>query len=341
MSSGQKSGRFSDMSEEPIGRSFRFNKPVVLVLGAGSSVEVGYPTSNQLGKEITRCLGKYFNVAGLGSAKLSQHYRGCVELLAQRHSEEDVKQFLIDYSTSSESTLDYFARRNPKYAEIATFFIGYHLLTKANKFSLIAGENDPWQKSFLNRFFVNKKDVTRNQLNVVTFNYDVSFEYFWSQRLLNMGLQKSTELESTVNVKHVYGSLTRALNIYGEDVNDLSFDQVCARYKDIKLIDRSPENGLPKDYWHGIVDSGLSVFFLGFGFDRENVRRLHIDKLLGQHDSQKSPIDITVSTVGIDPNEQAFIHSEFFESSPLVKFTDSTSGISEILNKPLCFKRMS
>lgn len=163
-----------------IGRVYQFHKPVVFILGAGSSCDLGYPT----GRELTNNIIHDFKIPTNSEVlKLIEYIHRTLGVPV-----DTLRSMIDSVATSSEVTLDYWARRHDqKHAKVARALTAYYII-KAESKTALASKKQPWQQSFLGKFFVNPGDIITNNLHVITFNYDLSFDFFWKMRLVNMGL---------------------------------------------------------------------------------------------------------------------------------------------------------
>ena len=117
-------------------------------------------------------------------------------------------------------------------------------------------------------------DIIEN-LKVINFNYDRSFEFFSERYLKDKGqlseLQKDKFLNN--NVCHIYGSLGKLNNIGFGAINNDNTESM----KDVYLNFELMYNGRPNIIWN---DNSTfdQILFLGFGYDDENTRKLNLNK---------------------------------------------------------------
>ena len=130
------------------------------------------------------------------------------------------------------------------------------------------------------------EEFDKNQLAIITFNYDRSFEHYLftvMQGLYNKSDQEIVEKLSTIPIIHVHGRLgvlpwqdgvikrRYDAGIFYDQTKDLS-DQIKVLSES---VDRSPEF----DEAFRILSSAKKICFLGFGYNNKNLQRLRIKSI--------------------------------------------------------------
>lgn len=120
----------------------------------------------------------------------------------------------MDYDPVS---IDAFLRDNNSLEKAGKIMIIYSLLKKEDRsFFGMREKSDNWYSLLFNDILsgcVKPDDISKNKLNIITFNYDLSLECALHQKIKNTEFLKEndvcnnyiTELES--KIKHVYGGL--------------------------------------------------------------------------------------------------------------------------------------
>jgi hypothetical protein len=277
---------------------------VVFILGAGASRPYGLPSSTELrdillggeagdkalvslGIDINRIIS-FLDSRGKGG---NEKYNSLYALAASRTPPVwDVARLFLDAAFESGTTdpllnfrtrlfcsqrvsIDAFITRNPDLEKIAQYAVAAVLLLCEREEYLEAG----WYQQFLERLM---RDGSRDgEFGVITFNYDRSFERYFTRAFTHNYLtdpQLALKLFGRIKIIHVYGSLgtlagntTPPLVKYG-DVNNFG-----------NAIDQfhlaTPEHA-PNSEITNLLDGVERVVFVGFGFWKENLGRIELDK---------------------------------------------------------------
>jgi hypothetical protein len=154
------------------------------------------------------------------------------------------------------------------------------------------------------------EQIFENDFTFITFNYDRSLEYYFYNALHNFkrNLQNLSDIYRRVfKIYHFYGTLGSILK--GE-ANYLEFG---SNPDPFKLIDASSSievlhnDKLPSNFIaiQDALKKANIVFFLGFGFDDENLRKLRIPETLSH--------DCNVYGTGINIGRKAQRLNELFK----------------------------
>jgi len=119
-----------------------------------------------------------------------------------------------------------------------------------------------------------------NRLTIVTFNYDRSLEFYLYQSLTNLfGNDQVAKSFIRDKIIHVYGILGTP-DFLAKDGRP--FEPICNEENIKKCIDsmwmitEAESNPIRFDDTHHPIGAADVVCFLGFGYSRENIRRLNI-----------------------------------------------------------------
>ncbi|TKJ32820.1 MAG: hypothetical protein CEE38_22310 [Planctomycetes bacterium B3_Pla] len=277
------------------------SKNTVLILGAGSSMDFGFPSGDELAYEISR----------YGSRHLIN------DAFARENNIDwtEVKSFKQALSISQLSVDTFLENRaDESFYKIGRLAIAKVLLTCEVSDRLFIGkppyENfernrtsnrrpPNWYKLLWNRLVEVPEQETnedtlshlfdrfdQNRLSVITFNYDRSLE-----RFLNVALECTTgegsaecakKISESIPIIHVYGSLGPLLAGDGEvEVPYNSKGQgsfVLRSWENIDLVRRSKERNKYFVKADKLLLEAEGIVFLGFGFDQTNFRRLQLSK---------------------------------------------------------------
>lgn len=125
-----------------------------------------------------------------------------------------------------------------------------------------------WYEELLDQIAPTPEALKPGSLSVVTFNYDRSFERYFSTALasqFNLDAEAAAELFQRIEIEHVYGSLGPLEKIpYGE------IDSVKDAAKQIDLM-RAGANHARAKRINELIAAASNVCFLGFSFADENL----------------------------------------------------------------------
>jgi hypothetical protein len=258
-----------------------FNKKTVLILGAGASIPYHFPSGKGLIHEIIH--GQH---RGYDSLIKSYLPRGI-----------SVERFRSSLHKSKPSSIDTFLEKNPTLIDAGKIAIASVLLPREREdFLFNAKPGDDWY-TYLNNLLSEQsfEDFGKN-LSIITFNYDRSLEHSLYTHLTNLHLTEKTSEECvkqlrTIPIIHVYGklgnlpwktddksaSIPYGGNLAGES-DDIRYKRIEWVAKSIKIIPESHNTAKEQQKKiNELINNAEKIFFLGFGFHSENLRRINLD----------------------------------------------------------------
>jgi len=241
-----------------------------LVLGAGASVAMGYPVGNGLRTAILEdANGRYEEFI-------------CSDALGI--DSRDINEFVDAFRASQMSSIDAFLARRGQFSEIGKRVIAAILLDKENKDLLRScNHNDHWYLYFFNKVAAahDWESLSFEDVAVVTFNYDRSFEHYMLNALMNSYGRSFTEAYKKLEqmkIVHVYGVLgsynknEKGYFSYGDS---LSQDHVSIAASRLKVIPEGRNDDPTLQQARELLLHSGKIAFLGFGFDEINLERLN------------------------------------------------------------------
>lgn len=252
-------------------------RPTTLVLGAGASVDYGFPTGRKLVIEVCE--------------KLKQRNDDFTEKM-ERIAGFDYKalsEFGSALDMSMLPSVDAFVERRPEFLNVGKAAIACSLMPKENPDNLRQRREDVHFYEYLFGI-INSENVLENgNLSIVTFNYDRSLEAFLFSAILNAygtDEQKTLELLDSIPVVHVYGSLGKFVRAETDaEPEGRNYDPTVdvkplqIATKGIKILseaeDTSPELERAKE----LLRQANTICFLGFGYHPRNIERLGINDM--------------------------------------------------------------
>ncbi|UYV11969.1 MAG: hypothetical protein NCW75_11765 [Phycisphaera sp.] len=271
-------------------------KKTVFILGAGASCEYGFPLGSQLRSAIialaldercpddaTEALRDVWNALWSDRDDLLQVY----------YSDKRLKDFGKSFMRSGTYSIDTFLKHRPEQRPIGAALIGL-IISHCERQDLLFRQ--PRLYNWLaDRMGPTAEDPTERKVTFVTFNYDRSLECFMmlsTRELANDPAKANAELDPG-QIIHMHGSVgdmphigpgykpgdpVQAYERWNElDSNVRYGEHDIARWqKTLRLVgERASEeaNKMHQQARHAIAQAQV-VCFLGFGFDKENMKLL-------------------------------------------------------------------
>lgn len=253
-----------------------FTTKIALVLGAGSSLAMGYP----LGSDLRRKILSLTDAAKL-NFRISTGLQG---------KPEELWQFVEAFSKSQAYSIDAFLARRPQFADIGKHAIAAILLSCESAERLHKTDHpDHWYQYLFHGLAKDDwESVDFSNLAIVTFNYDRSLEEYLLQSLMasyDKTRQEACSKLKELEIVHVYGALggaepwaTGYLN-YGEGPSEA---RCLSAAKSIQVIPEGRDDGPSVGRARAILWNADAIAFLGFGFDALNLRRLDSKRTCAQ-----------------------------------------------------------
>jgi hypothetical protein len=243
-------------------------RDTVLVLGAGASMEYGYPS-------------------GIGLKKTIIHLcENTPESLKYIHK---LREFGEAFKNSGQPSIDAFLQHRQEFLDAGKACIAASLLNceennKINRLFFHTDEN--WYQHLFEKMIDKGLDgFEKNKLTVITFNYDMSFENFFYWALRNsFGVDSDVvkAVMAKIKIYHIHGCLSHIpwdlpeCSKYGDPQND--FAGVTYAASKLKIIYEGGgiegTDSLAKA--QQALQEAEVILLLGFGYHKLNVDRLNI-----------------------------------------------------------------
>ncbi len=258
----------------------------VLILGAGASWHYGYPTGEELPKKILKESNKIIEIINRNDntfKNLSLHS------LDKKNLETLIQKINHDNTVNIDSLLTL----NKSLEKEAKFLIALTLLKYEDESQMILEDENNKNRGNWYKYLIHsitstcktKEDLVKSleNLKIITFNYDMSLEYFLWSRLKNTELfEDYKDLFSDLKIHHVYGQLynhdllSNSEHTYGKyknlDYSNLSYLESLiklANNSKLEIIgENKSQNNVPnyKEFYAEVK----KIYFLGYGFDENN-----------------------------------------------------------------------
>jgi len=266
----------------------------VIILGAGSSYNYGYPLGEGLRNSI---IYDYPNVLSSINKKFIDKKPNFVN---------SSQKFIEKFKLSSDISIDLFLSKFPEYAFEGKIAI-VHTILKAENQSVFLEElrnrkktfkedNDDWLwhmyvKISKNLASINSfEEINFDDISFITFNYDRILEHYLYTSFTNgFNFEKfggsPEKLLKKIKIEHVYGKVVDLPWESTENENSLPYrDYTLDDHKlhvwsdNIRVIYERTNINLSNI--HSLIKSANKIFFLGFGYDAINLKILGFPQIL-------------------------------------------------------------
>jgi hypothetical protein len=248
-------------------------KPTLLILGAGASAPYGYPTGKQLRDII---LNNTLN------SSVMRFYAFC------GFDQSLVKQFIQSLRKSASPSIDYFLEKRKEFIEIGKFAITKALIQYENPDGLHIVDN--WYQYLFNKLTENTTfdQFDKNNLKIITFNYDRSLEFFLVDTLQNLygkSEKECWEKLKKIPIIHVHGQIGflpfQEKNPIRQYFTMSDPTLVKESSKSIRIIhEEELSNDEVFNVAYKLLVESEKICFLGFGYHSINLQRLKINTIL-------------------------------------------------------------
>jgi hypothetical protein len=270
-------------------------KRTVFILGAGASCPYGLPTANELRCDIIRNF----------RTRYGDH---CVT-----HRETEKERTARGYPTISDAiaflsvfdgpnnmeSVDLFLSRQPRFREVGKLAILLSILHHERESRFAHNMKEPgrdWYSLLYDRMTREStgkdsyKELARNQVAFITFNYDRSLEHFLFRSLHSFEDATPENVKEQIDqimISHVYGKLsllpwqdndTSKVLGYGDDASE-SYGRLPSVIQNLYVVHEERTN--PElEKARTTISEAERIFFLGFGYADENLKVLGIPATL-------------------------------------------------------------
>lgn len=241
-------------------------QPTVLILGAGASMHLDYPSGSDLKDEIVKKLTR-------NSSMYNELYKFILDVRPLDELRDGLK-------FSGSESIDQFLEHRPELIEAGKLAIAYTLIPYENKNRLFE-TNGNWYSHLFKNLNTSFDTFAKNKLTIITFNYDRSLEQYLFIALKNTYGKTDVEVAEVINnlnFIHVYGQLCPLpwqnksnSRQYDSKLNDV-FIKLSA--EQIKIIHDNIEDSYEFTIAKESLAMAKKICFLGFGYHEINMKRL-------------------------------------------------------------------
>ena len=243
--------------------------PTVFILGAGASAPFEYPSGYDLMKTICTRLGnpndeRFKQMACLG------------------HQEKDISTFRNALFYSGKSSVDAFLEHRTVFISIGKSAIAQTLIP-FEKVNVLFDRGD-WYQYFYDKLNTSFEEFGQNNISIITFNYDRSFDHYLFTALQNSYGKSDKECADKLKdipIIHLYGQLSllpwqadfQTKHLQRPYDADVSLDDIDRAAQSIKIIHETVDYKQDTDFQkaYGLLKEAEYIYFLGFGYDETNI----------------------------------------------------------------------
>lgn len=252
-------------------------KPTVLILGAGASKPYGYP----LGKTLVQ---RILDLTKSGTVLWS--------VLTGGYRSEQLHQFRNSLQDSKPASIDDFLEANEGFRELGRVCITAALTVFGPRRDEVEQGELDWLEYLwwrLHNDAPTSAKFASNQLKVITYNYDSSFERYFATVLsaFYSDLRKRHSnadafRDAVLPTVHVHGSLGPFLEEVRSLANPLDRNQITWYRRAANAIRILSEGDHAVEYGkaHEWIREADVIYLLGFGYHQTNTNRLDLRRQL-------------------------------------------------------------
>lgn len=244
--------------------------PTVLILGAGASKSYGFPTGEELKREICEELNAD-NIKSLILTLGEYDIRGA--LCQAGFAKQLIQQFRDKLARSPRSSVDAFLEHQPEYVQVGKAAMAAVLLTHENDRTLFESR-DSWYALLFREMCGEFDSIGKNQLTILTYNYDTSLERYFYEGLCTSYPQSNDScklIAEKLPIIHLHGLLGE--HQYGDGLNHVDLTRSA---ESIKIISDDVWNDPVFQRANKALSNAVRIVFLGFGYNPTNLGRLDL-----------------------------------------------------------------
>jgi hypothetical protein len=291
-----------------------FDRPTVIVLGAGASAKFGFPLGEELKAQLIGGLRDILNEARTDasmfqtySAQNDEHFftrrfhalagylasplaTEFIDANLNSNTREAITEFCNDLAEQTHLTVDRFIHDNPRHNVLGKILITQQILLLMyqpfqSTLRLVDFDEEEynrrpnWYRRFVNRLrdgASNAEALAQNQLSVVTFNYDMSLERAVGSLLPRTERHHGASLDSAVQIIHANGKPNRL----PETIDDVG-RFILETARNLYLIEEEARSDLREERSKaiGAIHSAERVYVMGFHFDQPNAEAIGLNNM--------------------------------------------------------------
>lgn len=269
-------------------------KNTVLILGAGASKRYGYPLGKELKNRILEKINYEPSILKrqIDGQRISLNtlIRGSDDRLRYLLNNcdfkpDDLRQFYQDFLVSPRESIDAFLENRTEFLNIGKVLIALSILEcERDEVVFNVNNNEPdWYKYLFNEMVDSWDNFSDNNISIVTYNYDRSFEYFFIKALISTfgkSAEEAIEIFDKIPLIHVHGKVgtypwglkTKPYN------NNIEPEHIYNAVQNLHIIFEEEQLRDKYDEVDKLLQKAQQIFLLGFGFNESNLKRLNLQR---------------------------------------------------------------
>lgn len=272
-----------------------FNRKVVFILGAGASCPYGFPDGRKLIEDIKESLEK-------NEGSYIPHF-----------GEKPWRDFQRQLKLSGTSSIDEFLTNNPKHDAIGRYSIVFQLMYAESEHKLMSQTGGAWYPHLFDALKTGVRSIDLKPVSFITFNYDRSLEhYLWLRLTEDYGLEftEASMVMDDLQIVHIHGQMGRlpwqdssvSEVVNGYEKKPEGLEHIAKVSTCLRIIHEAHEQTtVAGETACSLIEEAEAVFFLGFGFSRENMEKIGFRS--GADQKRGKNIAIEGSAMGWTPTE--------------------------------------
>jgi hypothetical protein len=242
----------------------------VLILGAGASMHLDFPSGRKLKSEILDFL----------QDKWDPQYETMIQL---GNDESKIKNFSGALYKSGKASVDAFLENRFEYLHIGKQAMALALMKYEDPIKLFKA-NGNWYNYLFEKMDSSMNSWGQNALSIITFNYDRSIDSFLFTAVVNsFGVtnEVASKMMENIPIIHFYGNLG---DLDWQSQNGRSFsnkyeiEDIRNAAKSIRVIHEGDPIDTTLLSTKSILSNAQRIIFLGFGYNETNLIRLGFEK---------------------------------------------------------------
>lgn len=244
----------------------------VLIVGAGGSAPYGFPTDSRLRNEIL-------------AAVRDEHSDIYQTLITGDHfSPYDLLPFHNRLQRADTETIDKFLKDLSHESHLGKAAIAAVLSQYEDPDTLQLADGDHWYQYLVNSLVTACPfdDFKRNNLSIISYNYDRSLEHYLHTSLVNLYGKVSAEIArilQSIPIVHLHGVLSRlpwqARHNTREYRPESTINEILSSASMIQMVHEAGPCEALEIAGHYIAQAEI-IIFIGFGYHQDNLDRLHV-----------------------------------------------------------------
>lgn len=236
------------------------------------------------------------------------------------YDEDYILEFRDTLAKSGQTSVDAFLQHGHKFIDVGKEAIAAALLSHEQTVMLFDVPRNKaipnWYELLFAELNTSFEEFDKNKLSILTFNYDRSIEHYLFTAFKNTHHKKEEECAQklqAINIVHLYGKfgdlpwqntgLTRVP--YAATSDQKRYGLMVKRGgENIKIIHEFTDvkNDSNFKQAHKLLTTAKRIYFLGFGFNELNIKRLLLGRLLKQPNFRGTGF-------GLSPHQRRKIHT--------------------------------